>query len=162
MLRMTEFCTELKDPGEKKSMWDHSAQKILSRAQEFPRTNTFWRLVEHPGEASWCIFPKSLLLPITYLMVCNLNWFACSSPWRFSGSVFDLQKPKMLGNCLSERFFCPVESRGADYRPPASCKGKEVTCTIPRNAFRFRNCLHFPLCSSTKYLSPSIHRDRGN
>lgn len=127
-------------------------------AWEFPRANTFWRLVEHPEEALWCVFPGSLLLPITYLMGCNLNWFACSSPWSFSGSIFGLQKLENAWKLLV-RFSCPGESIGADYRLPPSCKGKEVTCTVPRKAFRFRNCLYFPLYCSTKYLSLRIHRD---
>lgn len=37
-------------PQGEKASWNHSVPKILSLAQEFPRTNTFWRLVEHPGE----------------------------------------------------------------------------------------------------------------
>lgn len=74
-------------------------------------------------------------------MVCNLNWFACSSPWRLSGSIFDLQNPKILDNCLLERFSCPVESIAADYRSSASRKGKEVTCTIP---FLKRSLALFP------------------
>lgn len=101
---------------------DDSAQKMQHRAPRCPRTNTIWRLLAHPGEASWCVSPRSLILPITSLMVCNLDQFVCGSPWQFSGTIFDLQKRKMLDKCLLEGFSWPVECIDADYRSPASCK----------------------------------------
>lgn len=152
MLQMTEFCTDLKDPylEENPNRTIQHKRYCLWLGNSLGQTHFggWWNIL---GKHIDVFFPESLLLPITYLTVCNLNWFACSSPWRFSRRIFDIEKPKMLGNCLLERFSCPIESIDADYRLSASCKGKEVTWTVPRRAFRSRNCLSFPLCSSTEY-----------
>lgn len=147
MLQLTKFCTDLKRPQAEKSKWEHLVQKIFSLTQEFPGKNIFWRLVEHPGEALLCFAHVSAL---AHCSPSGLNLFAWSSPWRFSGSIFDLEKPKMLGNWPLKRFACPVESIDADCRLVASCKEKEVTCIIPWKACRFRNFLF--LYSYIKYI----------
>lgn len=87
-------------------------------------------------------------------MVCNLNWFCRSSPWRFSGSIFYLQKPKMLHNCLF-----PVESIDADYRLPDPAREKRS------KGLQIQELLIFSFVEvqkSTKCFSLSIHRDSGS